>query len=62
MKVSDFRNYKDVCQEMNAYIDTMKTQFGVKKQADGEEEEEAAPEEVPAVGLVPDLLADSLIY
>ena len=64
LKVSDFRNYKDVCCEMNAYIEKMKTQFGARK-APGEGEEggdDEPPEEVPAVGLVPDLLADSLIY
>jgi hypothetical protein len=60
LKVSDFRNYKDVCGEMNAYIGKMKDQFGAKKApADGEEgAEEEAPEEVAPVGLVPDLLAD----
>lgn len=60
LKVSDFRNYKDVCSEMNAYIEKMKTQFGARKaQGEGEEgAEDEAPEEVPAVGLVPDLLAD----
>lgn len=49
---------------MNAYIAKMKDQFGAKKAAaDGEEGGEEEPaEEVPAVGLVPDLLADSLIY
>lgn len=48
---------------MNAYIEKMKDQFGAKKApADGEEAEEEAPEEVAPVGLVPDLLADSLIY
>ena len=63
LKVSDFRNYKDVCGEMNGYIEKMKTQFGAKKAAaEGEEAEEEAPEEVAAVGLVPDLLADSLVY
>ena len=63
LKVSDFRNNKDVCSEMNAYIDMMKTQFGAKKAAEGEEgEEEAAAEELPPCGLVPDLMADSLIY
>ena len=49
---------------MNAYIEKMKTQFGARK-APGEGEEggdDEPPEEVPAVGLVPDLLADSLIY
>jgi hypothetical protein len=63
LKVSDFRNYKDVCCEMNAYIEKMKTQFGARRApVEGEEAEEEAPEEVAAVGLVPDLLADSLVY
>ena len=48
---------------MNAYIEMMKTQFGARPAASGEEgAEEEAPEEVPPVGLVPDLMADSLIY
>lgn len=42
---------------MDAYINTMQTCFGKKPVGDGEEE--AEPEEAPAVGLVPDLLADS---
>lgn len=61
LKVSDMRNYADVCQEMNAYIESMKKQFPQKKQlAEGEEEE--AAEESPAVGFVPDLLADAQQY
>ena len=61
LKVSDFRDYKDVCQEMDAYIKAMKSTFPQKKVAvEGEEEE--APEEVPAVGFVTDLLADCQMY
>ena len=61
LKVSDFRDYKDVCSEMEAYIKAMKSTFGAKKvPADGEEEE--APEEVPPVGFVPDMLVESQMY
>jgi hypothetical protein len=46
---------------MDAYIKAMKSTFPQKKVAvEGEEEE--APEEVPAVGFVPDLLADCQMY
>jgi len=61
LKVSDMRNYKDVCSAMEGYIATMKGIFGGKK-APAEGEEEEAPEEVPPVGFVPDLLADASIY
>lgn len=60
LKLSDTRDYKDVCSQMDAYIATMQTCFG-KKPA-GEDDEEAAAEEAPPVGFVPDLLADSQIY
>jgi len=52
------RNYKDVCVQMADYIKIMEEQFGGKKPAEGEEEE-AAPEEAPPVGYVPDLLEDA---
>lgn len=43
---------------MEGYITKMKGLFGAKKApADGEEEE--APEEIPAVGCVPDMLAEA---
>ena len=61
LKLSDVREYKHVCQQMDAYINTMQTCFGKKPApVDGEEPEEV--EEPPAVGHVPDLLADSKIY
>jgi len=61
LKVSDMRNYKDVCQAMEEYIKAMKACFPQRKvPAEGEEEE--APEEVPPVGNVPDLLAEANIY
>ena len=46
---------------MDGYINEMKNQFGAKK-APGDGEEEEAPEEVPPVGLVPDMLAESKIF
>lgn len=46
---------------MDAYINTMQNCFG-KKPVPVDGEEEAEVEEPPAVGLVPDLLADSQIY
>lgn len=58
LKVDDFRNYKDVCQEMDAFIEAMRYQFGAKKPLP-EGEEEAEPEEIPPVGFVPDLVADA---
>ena len=58
LRFHDVREYKDVCAEMDSYINAMKYQFGARKPtAEGEEDE--APEEPPAVGFVPDLLADS---
>lgn len=61
LKVSDFRNYRNVTEEMDAYINAMRYQFGARKPVpDGEEAEEA--EEAPAVGYVPDLIADSQLY
>lgn len=59
LKVKDFRNYKNVCADMNDYIAAMKYQFGARKPPADGEEEEAEPEEVPPVGFVPDLLSDS---
>jgi len=61
LKVSDFRQCKDVCAEMDAYITAMKYEFGAKKPV-LEGEEDAEPEEIPPVGYVPDLLADSQMY
>jgi len=58
LKVQDFRNYKDVCSEMDAFINAMRYQFGAKKPA-AEGEEEAEPEEVPPTGFVPDLVTDA---
>lgn len=59
LKISDVRNYKDVCEEMNAYIKKMKDCFGLKKP---EGEEEGEPAEPDPVGAVPDLLEDSYVY
>ena len=61
LKLSDTRDYKDVCKQMDAYINTMQTCFG-RKQPVPEGEEEPEIKEPPAVGLVPDLLADAQIY
>lgn len=61
LKITDFRDYKEVCTQMDGYINEMKNQFGAKK-APGDGEEEEAPEEVPPVGLVPDMLAESKIF
>lgn len=58
MKVEDFRDYRQVCDEMEAYIKEMRYQFGAKQPVP-EGEEEAEPEEVPPVGYVPDLVQDS---
>lgn len=62
LKVEDFRNYKNVCQEMDAYLQALKYQFGAKKPTVEGDEEEAEPEEVPPVGYVPDLLSDAQMY
>ena len=61
LKMSDIRNYKDVCAQMEEYIAVMKKQFPAPKVpvADGEEEEAA---EAEPVGLVPDLIEDSYVY
>lgn len=60
LKITDFRNYKQFCAGRSEYCAKMKYQFGGKKPAaEGEEEAEAEPEEVPAVGFVQDLLTDS---
>ena len=59
LKVSDMRNYKNVCEQMSAYIATMKQHFGQKKEEDedGNVVEDAEP---PApVGFVPDLLDEA---
>ena len=63
LRVEDFRNYSEVCHQMEGYITALKYQFGAKKPPSGEEEEEEAePEEVPPVGFVPDLLNDAQMY
>jgi len=60
LKVSDMRNYKDVCEQMTAYIAGMKEYFGQKKPTeDGEEEE---PEAAAPVGFVPDLLDEAQVW
>jgi len=53
------RNYKDVCEEMTAYIKKMKDCFGLKKP---EGEDEGEPAEPEPVGAVPDLLDDAYVY
>ena len=62
LKVSDFRNYRNVCDEMDAYITEMRYQFGAKKPVADGEDEDAEPEEAPPVGFVPDLIEDSQMY
>lgn len=62
LKLEDFRNYHEVCREMDGYCTALKYQFGARKPAAEGEDEDAEPEEVPAVGQVPDLLADAQIY
>ena len=58
LRIEDFRNYQDVCSEMDAYIRQMRYQYGAREpQPEGEED--AEPEEVPAVGFVPDLVEDA---
>ena len=60
LKVSDMRNYKNVCEQMTAYINTMREHFGQKKATeDGEEEE---PEAAAPVGFVPDLLEEAQVW
>jgi len=61
LKISDFRHYKEICAQMNAYCVAMKYEFGAKKPV-AEGEEDAEPEEVPPVGFVPDLLCDAQMY
>lgn len=60
LKVSDMRNYKDVCGQMNAYINKLKPQFGAVKSAD--DEEDAEPAEAAPVGYVPDLIEEAAIF
>jgi hypothetical protein len=51
LKLSDFRNYRDLSKEMKDYIKIIKPLFGgVKPQ--GEDEEEAEPTEAAPVGFV----------
>lgn len=61
LKFSDMRNYKDVCQQMEGYIEQMKVHFGGKKQVNEEGEEEEAAEVAP-VGFVPDVLEEAQIF
>jgi len=58
LKISDMRNYKDVCAQMTDYIKIMEKQFGGGATVD-EEGNEVAAEEAAAVGHVPDLLDDA---
>ena len=62
LKMSDVRNYKDVCTQMEAYISMMKNQFGTAKPPVGEDGEAEEVAEAEPVGLVPDLLEDSYVY
>lgn len=55
LKVDDFRDYRSVCMEMEAFIKEMRYQYGAKPPVP-EGEEEAEPEDIPAVGYVPDLV------
>lgn len=61
LKISDMRNYKDVCAQMNDYIKIMEGGFGGKATLD-EEGNEVPPEEAAPVGHVPDLLEDAQVY
>lgn len=61
LKMSDVRNYKDVCEEMETYIATMKKQFGGAKPS-GDDDDGGEAAEAEPVGLVPDLLEDAFVY
>lgn len=58
--MSDMRNYKEVCKQMEAYNTSMKSQFGAVKPTGEDEDAEVA--EAEPVGEVPDLLQDSYVY
>ena len=62
LKISDMRNYKDICEQMADYIAIMRETFGSKKSGGDGDEEEAEPEAAAPVGYVPDLLEDAEIY
>lgn len=61
LKITDMRNYKDICTQMTDYTKMMQEQFGKKAAAEGEEEAEE-PEAAAPVGFVPDLLEDANVY
>lgn len=60
LKMSDMRNYKQVCKQMDDYNTLMKPQFGAPKPTGEDEAEEVA--EAEPVGDVPDLLNDSYVF
>ena len=60
LKMSDLRNYKEVCKQMDAYNTKMKSQFGAPKPSGEDDEAEVA--EPDAVGEVPDLLQESYVF
>lgn len=60
LKMSDMRNYKQVCKEMDGYNTLMKNQFGAPKPTGEDEAEE--PAEPEPVGEVPDLLQDAYVF
>lgn len=62
LKMSDIRNYKEVCKQMEEYISKMKDQFGTRKPAADGEDGGEDPGEAEPVGMVPDLLEDSYVY
>ena len=67
LRVSDFRNYKQVCTEMDAYIKELKYQFGAKQpRAEDDEEDDGGddePEEIPQIECqVQNLLQDSQMW
>ena len=62
LKVSEIRNYRDVCAEMDGYIKKMKDRFPKKKAAGEDGEDDGGEEQAEAVGTVPDLLEDAQVF
>ena len=60
LKVSDMRNYKNVCEQMTSYIAQMREHFGQKKADD--DDPDAEPEAAAPVGFVPDLLEEAQVW
>lgn len=57
LKISEMKNYKDVCEQMVDYIATMKKLF-----AGPPPDDEGNPTPVEPINAVPDLLEDAFVY